>query len=237
MRCRGRIARHARPPAPGARRRRVQRRVRHRAAATTPGPFHWWVDIVPRLGVDGGLRARHRRVGEHRVAAPTRPPRAPRGHGVSIRVGITIDAPPARRLAHHRTDRAPRRLDGRPDVDHVHRARPDACRHAASTACTTSDRSRRRPHDGHRVGAGHGRWASNTTAWSPGRGRFTLRRRPHGRTRFTWTEQLTFPWWMGGAVRRARGQARAPRCGAATSALKQLVERRWHPRTHERGTA
>ena len=33
-----------------------------------------------------------------------------------------------------------------------------------------------------------------------GRGRFTLRRRPRGRTRFTWTEELTFPWWIGGAV-------------------------------------
>jgi hypothetical protein len=33
-----------------------------------------------------------------------------------------------------------------------------------------------------------------------GRGRFTLRRRPRGKTRFTWTESLTFPWWMGGAA-------------------------------------
>jgi hypothetical protein len=33
-----------------------------------------------------------------------------------------------------------------------------------------------------------------------GRGAFTLRRRPRGRTRFTWTEQLRFPWWMGGPV-------------------------------------
>ncbi len=33
-----------------------------------------------------------------------------------------------------------------------------------------------------------------------GRGRFTLRRRPGGRTRFTWSEQLHFPWWMGGPV-------------------------------------
>ncbi len=33
-----------------------------------------------------------------------------------------------------------------------------------------------------------------------GRGRFTLRPRPRGRTRFTWTEKLVFPWWMGGPV-------------------------------------
>jgi len=33
-----------------------------------------------------------------------------------------------------------------------------------------------------------------------GDGRFTLRRRPGGRTRFSWNERLTFPWWMGGPV-------------------------------------
>jgi uncharacterized protein YndB with AHSA1/START domain len=33
-----------------------------------------------------------------------------------------------------------------------------------------------------------------------GTGRFTLRARPRGRTRFTWREELTFPWWLGGPV-------------------------------------
>lgn len=33
-----------------------------------------------------------------------------------------------------------------------------------------------------------------------GEGRFTLRRVRGGRTRFTWTEQLRYPWWMGGPV-------------------------------------
>ncbi len=33
-----------------------------------------------------------------------------------------------------------------------------------------------------------------------GSGRFTLRRRRGGRTRFTWTERLVFPWWMGGPL-------------------------------------
>ena len=31
-----------------------------------------------------------------------------------------------------------------------------------------------------------------------GDGVFTLRRARRGRTRFTWTERLRFPWWMGG---------------------------------------
>lgn len=33
-----------------------------------------------------------------------------------------------------------------------------------------------------------------------GEGRFTLRALGRSRTRFTWREQLTFPWWLGGGV-------------------------------------
>ena len=33
-----------------------------------------------------------------------------------------------------------------------------------------------------------------------GWGRFTLRRRPRNRTRFTWSEELEFPWALGGPV-------------------------------------
>jgi uncharacterized protein YndB with AHSA1/START domain len=33
-----------------------------------------------------------------------------------------------------------------------------------------------------------------------GRGRFTLDDVEAGRTRFTWDEELRFPWWAGGAV-------------------------------------
>jgi uncharacterized protein YndB with AHSA1/START domain len=33
-----------------------------------------------------------------------------------------------------------------------------------------------------------------------GTGRFVLRSKRGGRTRFTWTERLRFPWWMGGPV-------------------------------------
>jgi uncharacterized protein YndB with AHSA1/START domain len=38
-----------------------------------------------------------------------------------------------------------------------------------------------------------------------GRGMFTLRARPGGRTRFTWKERLSFPWWMGGPLGAAIG--------------------------------
>ena len=33
-----------------------------------------------------------------------------------------------------------------------------------------------------------------------GEGVFTLRPRRGGQTRFTWSERLHFPWWMGGPV-------------------------------------
>jgi hypothetical protein len=33
-----------------------------------------------------------------------------------------------------------------------------------------------------------------------GTGRFTIRGRRGGRTRFAWEERLRFPWWMGGPV-------------------------------------
>jgi hypothetical protein len=33
-----------------------------------------------------------------------------------------------------------------------------------------------------------------------GAGQFRLRRARRGRTRFTWEERLSFPWWMGGPV-------------------------------------
>ncbi len=51
------------------------------------------------------------------------------------------------------------------------------------------------------------------TEWTPGRamgvrheglvtgtGRFTLRRRLRGGTRFTWQERLDVPWWLGGPL-------------------------------------
>jgi hypothetical protein len=33
-----------------------------------------------------------------------------------------------------------------------------------------------------------------------GTGKFVIRRRLRGGTRFTWEERLSFPWWMGGPV-------------------------------------
>lgn len=47
-----------------------------------------------------------------------------------------------------------------------------------------------------------------------GTGRFTIRRRWPGRTRFTWEERLVFPWWFGGP--------------AGAVAAKPVLRRVWH---------
>ena len=40
-----------------------------------------------------------------------------------------------------------------------------------------------------------------------GSGEFTLRRLRGARTRFTWSERLEFPWWLGGPVGAALGRS------------------------------
>ena len=46
-----------------------------------------------------------------------------------------------------------------------------------------------------------------------GRGRFTVKRRRHGQTRFCWNERLRFPWWMGGPI--------------GEQVAKPVLKRRW----------
>ena len=69
-----------------------------------------------------------------------------------------------------------------------------------------------------RVGPFHLVDKMEITRWRPGRsmgvrhvglvtgsGRFTLRPTARGGTRFTWKEQLHFPWWLGGPFGAAVG--------------------------------
>jgi uncharacterized protein YndB with AHSA1/START domain len=58
-----------------------------------------------------------------------------------------------------------------------------------------------------------------------GEGRFTLLPVSGGRTRFTWREDLRFPWWMGGRLGGAAGAPALRRTWRGNLArLKALVE-------------
>lgn len=58
-----------------------------------------------------------------------------------------------------------------------------------------------------------------------GSGAFTLTGLRRGRTRFTWEEQLTFPWWMGGAPGSSVGGVVLRRIWKRNlTVLKALVE-------------
>jgi uncharacterized protein YndB with AHSA1/START domain len=118
---------------------------------------------------------------------------------VKLRVGITIDAAPAEvwrviePIEHH--------VDWMTDAESI--TFTSASRRGVGTRfdCVTrvgplrtTDRMAITEWDpGHAMGIEHQGAVS-------GRGQFTLTRRPRGRTRFVWTEELTFPWWMGGRV-------------------------------------
>jgi uncharacterized protein YndB with AHSA1/START domain len=133
--------------------------------------------------------------------------RAAYAHGVpkKIRVSTTIDAPPRR----------------------VWAAIDDIATHVAWMADADAIRFREGPRRGvgttfecdTRVGPLKLTDIMEITAWKPGRrmgvrhtgvvtgtGAFTLRRSRRGRTRFTWTESLRFPWWLGGPIGAVAGR-------------------------------
>ena len=116
-----------------------------------------------------------------------------------IRVGITIDAPPddtwriVEPIEHH--------VDWMADADTIRFTGKQTRGVGTTFDCLT------------RVGPLRLTDRMTITEWEPGRmmgiehrgvvtgrGRFVLRRRLGGRTRFTWNERLTFPWWLGGKV-------------------------------------
>ena len=114
-----------------------------------------------------------------------------------IKVGITIDATPAATwrvvepIEHH--------VEWMADAESIHFVGDQTRGVGTAFDCVTkvgpirlTDRMTVTEWDPqHRMGIEH-------RGIVTGRGRFTLRRSRGGRTRFTWTERLSFPWWMGG---------------------------------------
>jgi Polyketide cyclase / dehydrase and lipid transport len=143
---------------------------------------------------------------------------------VRIRVGITIDAPPGavwdavEAIEHH--------VDWMVDAASITFTSTTTRGVGTRFDCVT------------RVGPFRTTDRMTVTEWAPGRamgiehhgvvtgrGRFTLGRRFRNRTRFGWTEELTFPWWMGG---RAGALVAKPVLRAIWKrnlrALKRIVE-------------
>ena len=143
-----------------------------------------------------------------------------------IRVSAVVDAPP-RKLWRHVRDVAshPAWMD---DAVAIRFTSPQRTGVGTTFDCDT------------RVGPFSLTDRMEVTEWSEGRamgirhvglvtggGRFTLRRARGGRTRFTWTEQLSFPWWMGGPLGAAVAAPVLRRVWRGNLAnLKRLVEAR-----------
>src|SRR5262249_50478520 len=146
---------------------------------------------------DRRLRARYWRVGEHRRSRGGGGIVARRG--MRIAVGITIDAPPAAVWAV--LEPIERHVDWMVDAEAIPFTTEATRGGGAALDCVA------------RVGPKRLVDHMEVTEWEPGRalgiahqgvvtgrGRFTLAPRPGGRTRFTWCEELRFPWTMGGTA-------------------------------------
>jgi uncharacterized protein YndB with AHSA1/START domain len=116
-----------------------------------------------------------------------------------IRVSTTIDAPPARVWDEVR--HIERHVDWMADAVAIRFTSPSRKGVGTTFDCDTkvgpirlTDRMEVTEWvDGKVMGVRH-------VGLVTGTGRFTLTKARGGRTRFTWAERLTFPWWMGGPV-------------------------------------
>ncbi len=134
-----------------------------------------------------------------------------------IRVGTTIDAPPA--VVWAAVESIERHVEWMAEAIEIRFAGEQRRGVGTTFECVT------------RVGPFRVTDRMVVTEWSPGRamaiehrgritgrGRFRLRRLPNGRTRFSWTERLRFPWSLGGPV------------GAL--AVKPVLRRIWRKNLH-----
>ena len=145
---------------------------------------------------------------------------------MTIRVGITISAPPS--AVWDVLEPIERHVDWMVDAERISFTTDRTRGVGTSFDCLT------------RVGPFRLNDRMTVTRWEPahamgiehrgivtGRGEFTLEASAADQTEFTWTEELAFPWYMGG---RAGAAAAAPVLRAVWSRnlrhLKALVEER-----------
>jgi uncharacterized protein YndB with AHSA1/START domain len=118
---------------------------------------------------------------------------------VKIKIGILIDAPPE--VVWQTVEQIERHVDWMADAVSITFTSDNRRGEGTQFDCVT------------RIGPFRTTDRMTIIQWTPRRaiaiehhglvkgwGRFTLSRRRGNRTRFTWTERLRFPWWMGGPV-------------------------------------
>jgi hypothetical protein len=118
---------------------------------------------------------------------------------MNVDIGVTIDAPPGAVWAI--VEPIDRHVDWMADAERITFTSERTRGVGTSFVCLT------------KIGPFRLADRMTVTEWDPqramgiehrglvtGRGRFTLRPAPGGRTRFTWMENLRVPWWMGGFV-------------------------------------
>ncbi len=173
----------------------------HTAPRGAPPGGHWYVRITPRVSVVAGFE--HSTgvfvnvVPPEVAAGALREAVGPSAALMRIRVRTTIDVRPGDLWA--LLEDISGHVEWMRDAESI--TFRSSRRHGVGTEfeCMT------------RVGPLRTRDVMRVTEWEPGhsmgiehrgvvtgRGRFTLRARRGGRTLFTWSERLTFPWWMGG---------------------------------------
>jgi uncharacterized protein YndB with AHSA1/START domain len=118
---------------------------------------------------------------------------------VKIKVGVTIDAPPE--IVWRTVEQIERHVDWMADAVSITFTTSARRGEGTEFDCVT------------RIGPFRTTDRMTITQWTPRRaigikhqgvvtgwGRFALGRRKGNSTRFTWTERLRFPWWMGGRI-------------------------------------
>jgi len=118
---------------------------------------------------------------------------------VKIKVGVVIDAPPE--VVWRNVEQIERHVEWMADAESITFTSEMRRGEGTQFDCVT------------RIGPFRTNDRMTIIQWTPRRaigiehhgivkgwGRFTLGRRRGSQTRFTWTERLRFPWWMGGPV-------------------------------------
>ena len=192
------------------------------------GPFHWYVEVMPRVSVVAGFEQATgilvNTVPPERAAVDAR--RATTLVSVTIHICITIAAPPD--VVWRAVERIETHTEWMPDAE-THHVPQRATRRASAPSSTASRASARctPPTTSWSPSGNPARsWGSSTGARSRASASSGCGPLAGGdATDFCWDERLTFPWWLGGAAGEQLGRPVLARIWAGNlRRLKARVE-------------